>query len=224
MKIFIPFILAVFCFGLSAQAKMESTRKPSNKITSEAGLNIPAWGVAVDAVYDKRLDNLVPGYKILNVVLSNRSATTIYLDPSKDKWVIVDSLGHKHTGINLLREENEKLWDKLPDGLKQQLEYPQAVRVGNTTKIDLFFPLKTELASFREINWASAHFKKEFNISTAMEKDQDLGTKEEPLPKQTPSEVQSLEKYEGKKAYPQDQADPPRQFNPQDDDVTIPMD
>ena len=221
MKILIPLVLFFLIPGLEAQASATQARKPSKKITSEVGLNIPAWGVAVDAVYDKRLDNLIPGYKIMNVVLSNRGATTIYLDSSRDKWVIVDSLNHKHTAINYLRQENEKLWNRLPDGLKAQLEYPQAVRVGNSTKIDLFFPVHTELANFRGINWTSSHFKKEFTILTDMEKGSDTNPNEEPLPKQTPSQVQSLEKYEDKKADPANT--PPKQFDPQDD-VTIPMD
>ncbi|MDO8519243.1 MAG: hypothetical protein Q7T11_03665 [Deltaproteobacteria bacterium] len=203
-----------------ALAKVDTVKKAPKKITSEAGLNIPAWGVAVDAVYDKRLDTLLPGYKILNVVLSNRGIDTIYLDPSKDKWVIIDSVGRKHHAINHLRKEDEKLWDSLPDGLRQKLEYPQAVKVGNSAKIDLFFSSKTELAGFREIEWDSVHFKKEFNILTASENNLEAGPKEEPLPKEAKSQNQALEKYEGRQDPPPSTPSetPPREI------VTIPMD
>ena len=119
-------------------SKTGSTAK-TKKVRSEAGLNIPSWGVAIDAVYDKRLDHLIPGYKIINVVLTNRSPGTIYLDPGKDAWIIRDNVGKNHRAINHLRFASEKLWLALPVGLKDQLEYPHAVRTGNSTKIALFF-------------------------------------------------------------------------------------
>lgn len=209
MKYLPGLLLFLFLFDVSALAAPYSKNRPSKetsansggttgskKIRSEAGLNIPAWGVAIDAVYDKRLDNLVPGYKLVNVVLTNRSPSTIYLDPTKDVWIIRDSLGKNHRGINHLRFTNEKMWLSLPVGLKDQLEYPHAVRTGNSTKIDLFFPIETELAGFREVSWKSDHFKQVFDVYTALEKNLDWDSKSEKIP-DTPAVRQSIEKYEG---------------------------
>lgn len=195
------FFTLVSCASVSSGARTGSSSKnasvpKSNKVRSEAGLNIPAWGVAIDAVYDKRLDNLIPGYKMMNVVLTNRSPSTIYLDPRRDKWIIRDSVGKSHSAINHLRFTDEKIWLALPVGLKDQLEYPHAVRTGNSTKIDLFFPAGTELAGFREISWRSDHFKQVFDVYTAMEKNLDWDPKSEKTPTETPAVRQSIEKYD----------------------------
>lgn len=198
----LPLCLAVFVCSFSAQArntKHSKRQSKSKKVRSEAGLNIPKWGVAIDAVYDSRLDSLIPGYKILNVVLTNRGAQTIYLDPQKDKWRIRDNVGKERTAINHLRLADEKLWAALPDGLKKKIDYPQAVRTGHSTQLDLFFPSSTELFNFREISWKSAFFKKEFNVFTTMENKVNLGPNHTPIPKTSPSRVFSDQKYEGQK-------------------------
>lgn len=170
--------------------------RKSRKIVTEAGLNIPAWGVAIDAAYDSRLDNLIPGYKILNVILTNRGASTIYLDPRKDRWGIQDHVNNSHQGINHLRLHNEKVWFNLPDGLRAKLEYPTGVRAGNSTKIDLFFPTSVELGHFRGVTWNSSHFKKEFSVYTTGDKTDGGDDRNEPIPK-TRSTEQAAQKYEG---------------------------
>ncbi|MBI2340268.1 MAG: hypothetical protein HYU99_07890 [Deltaproteobacteria bacterium] len=214
-----PFLLALLvsftlasCASVSSGAKTGSPQKTvsatkSKKVRSEAGLNIPSWGVAIDAVYDKRLDNLVPGYKIINVVLSNRGPVTISLDPTKDVWFIRDSVGKSHRAVNHLRFASEKLWLSLPVGLKDKLEYPHAVRTGNSTKIDLFFPENAELSGFREISWKSDHFRQTFDIYTAMEKNLDWDSKSEKIP-DTPAYRQSIEKYEGELRKEDNQQEP----------------
>lgn len=208
-----------------SQAKVEQKQKEKKRVTSEAGLNIPSWGIAIDAVYDSRLDNLVPGYKILNVVLSNRGPSSIYLDSDKDKWFIHDNLGKKKRGINHLRSVNEPLWASLPTGLREKLEYPHAVRVGHSTKIDLFFEAKIDLSHFREISWDSTHFKKEFNIFSTMEKNLELEENEQPIPKDRESYRQSMEKYEGTPTEPPpEQENWPSQEKLPREPVTIPMD
>lgn len=190
------------------------SKKSPKQITSEAGLNIPQWGVAIDAVYDNRLDSLIPGYKILNVILSNRGASSIFLDPRKDKWFIVDNIGKTYNAITHLRLVNEKLWSSLPRGLREKIEYPQTLRVGNSAKIDLFFPTGISLQNFREIGWMSSHFKKEFNIISAVEKNLE-DDHNEPLPN-TPTYKQSKQKY--------DQLDPLLQKDRPDVDYKIKAD
>ncbi len=202
LKIPALLFLSLFLFSTICMAGVNRARyskgKKSKKIVTEAGLNIPEWGVAIDAVYDNRLDNLVPGYKILNVILTNRGATTIYLDPKKDRWSILDNINNSQQGINHLRLHNEKLWFSLPAGLRSKLEYPTAVRVGNSTKIDLMYPLSVELAHFREVMWNSDHFKKEFSVHTTGDKTMGSDDRNEPIPK-TKSDTQSAMKYDGDK-------------------------
>lgn len=181
------FLFLTGCFGTGG----------SRVIKSEAGLNIPEWGVAIDAIYDKRLDNLIPGYKLVNVVITNRGKFgTIYLDPRKDKWTIVDNVGKSHRAINHLRFVDEQLWVKLPQELKSRLDYPRGVRGGNTTKIDLFFPASVDITNFRELAWRSTHFKKLFLVQTPIESNLKLSEKEKQIPPHTHSYRQSLKKYE----------------------------
>lgn len=187
------FSLIIPLFFLTHCGLLASTRNEA--VQSELGLNIPKWGIAVDAMYDPRLDGLVPGYKILNVVLSNRTQKSIYLDLKKDRWVMRDNIGKPSKAINHLRVINPKLWGTLPEGLKDKLEYPQLVRVGNSARIDLFFPNTVELKNFRMISWKSTHFKQEFQIINTIEKKLEVTPAEmsqEPL---TSSEEQAQEKY-----------------------------
>jgi len=110
---------------------------------------------------------------------------------------------------------NEKLWLSLPPGLREKLEYPQTVHVGNSTKIDLFFPASVDLGNFREIGWESSHFKREFNVVTSGEKNDDK--RNEPLPS-SPTYKQSIQKYDNfdpllKKAYENNDSPPEIDLN-----------
>lgn len=182
--------------ALPSKQSKNSGAKKTKQVESEAGLNIPAWSVAIDALYDPQLDDLIPGYKILNVVVTNRGTDVIYFDTGKDRWQVHEATGRGHKGINHLRLVDENLWNSLPVGLKNELEYPQMVRGGHTSKIDLLFRSSVELANFRDLVWNSVHFKKEFLIKMPLEKNLEWEPKEEPLPK-TKADQQAIEKYEG---------------------------
>lgn len=191
------YLISLLTLTLLLSGCFTSSVGRSKRIQGEVGLNIPEWGVAIDAIYDKQLDDLIPGYKLLNVVLTNRSQEgTIYLDPKKDKWVIRDNVGKVHRAINHLRFINNDLWTRLPVELKNRLEYPNGVRSGKTTKIDLFFPVSVELNNYRELTWRSSHFKKKFVIINTVEKNLDIIKEESIPPRNTQSYRQSLEKYE----------------------------
>lgn len=195
---------------------------------SEAGLKIPEVGLAIDAHYEPQLDNLIPGYRILNIVLSNSSGQTLYLDPQKDEWIIVDLSGKKHKAINHLMFKDKETWQNLPLGLQKKLEYPQAVRSGNVTKIDVFFPIDVEINNFKEFFWESPAYDKKFNLIMVREKNLDI-FKEDPLLKGKPSFEQSQIKYEGPPIEVEDDEkhervnEPPKQFDPTLDDFTIEM-
>ncbi len=172
LKIFSPFfsllIIAPALALATAPLQQKNQSTPNNKIVeSEAGLNIPEIGIAIDSVYEKRLDNLIPGFKLLLVVVSNKTSKPIYFDPKKDQWGIRDHLNQLHRGFNHPRSMSKKTWDKLPPGLKQELEYPQIIHDGNTAKIDLLFPISVELENFRTLVWKSVYFKKEFRLQSA---------------------------------------------------------
>lgn len=174
LKIFSPLlslIIIVPTWVLAANPLAQKNHSaPSNKIVeSETGLNIPEIGIAIDSVYEKKLDNLIPGYKLLLVVVSNKTSKPIYFDPKKDQWGIRDHLNHAHRGFNHPRSMSQKIWDKLPAGLKQELEYPQIVHDGNTAKIDILFKTSVELENFRTLVWKSTFFKKEFRLQSATE-------------------------------------------------------
>lgn len=172
--------------GKEFSATKGKKTKKEGVVTSEAGLNIPEWGIAIDAIYDSRLTNLVPGYQILNIVLTNRGAGTINLDVRGDKWMITDRSGRKYSAQNHVKNFDEKLWSDLPSELQQKLDYPNAVRGNKSITIDVFFPKTVDLNNFHEITWKSSHFNREFNVFTNYENDLNIGeSKEFDIPKAT---------------------------------------
>jgi len=173
--------------------------KKTNVIRSEAGLNIPEWGVAIDATFNPELDKIIPGYHIVNIVLTNRRGKAIMLSTAEDKWIFVDSMGKKHTAYNHIKQFNKALWPKLPLRLQKLLDYPHLVNPGKSTTIDVFLPDNVDLFNFREIIWKSAHFRKEFSIFTNYEKNLSINSNEKEFttPKTnhiTEEEILNLEK------------------------------
>lgn len=198
MKIFFSFLIIGLCLfpAVSPAASGKDGRnekfKSRNKInksetTIEAGLKLPQWSIAIDASYDARLDNLIPGYRIVHVVLSNSREDTILLDPSKDRWLITDSTGRRHTAINHVKKIDRKLWEEMKPELKKKLDYPTSVGPHYLTTIDLFFSDSVDLFQFREISWHSSHFNKTFDIYTAYEKELSIDPDDKQQPLSQPS-------------------------------------
>lgn len=167
----------VLSFSFDADAKRRSRKSESKGkanevkvIQSEAGLKIPEWGIAIDAHYLPALDELIPGYRVVNILLQNNGSKPIELNPRKDKWVITDNIGKKHKAYNHIRFFHRRLWEKMSDKAKAKLDYPHLVPPGKSVAIDVFFKDEVELANFREISWDSYHFDKEFTILTPYEK------------------------------------------------------
>lgn len=179
MKTFIGLCLLIFFIPFAIHAKVadrhnnktvKSKVSKEAMIRSETGLNIPEWGIAIDALYDPRLDDLIPGYHIVNLVLTNRRAEPILLNVKLDRWIIMDSAGKKHKAYNHVEEFSKELWSKLPDKLRSLIEYPNVVNTGKAISIDVFIPKNVDLFNFREVIWKSSHLNKEFNIYTKYEK------------------------------------------------------
>jgi hypothetical protein len=203
IQAFLTFTAAILCLTAPAHAKVKQRDASEKKTTAEAirteaGLNIPEWGIAIDASYDPRLTDLIPGYHIVNIVLTNRRPSPLLLDPTQDRWIIVDSLGKKHTAKNHVKLFDKDLWAKLPEPLKQRLDYPHAIKSGNFTTLDVFIPKSIDLFNFREVQWKSANLNKEFSIYTNYEKSLSLGgdnKNEKPLPQSPHTQTFTAEDY-----------------------------
>lgn len=166
----VVFIGAICIFPQWALSKSQKKSKSPQSIQSEAGLKIPEYGIAIDAYYLPALDQLIPGYRILNVLVQNNRPEPIDLDVAKDKWQIVDHMGQKHKAFNHIKFFEKNLWEKMSDKAKSKLNYPNLVPSGKMVAIDVFFPNSVELNNFQEIRWDSAFFDKEFNVFTAYER------------------------------------------------------
>ncbi len=162
-SLFILFFLILF----TSACWSRGPSKPKNP-TSQARVNLPNWGVTIDANYDAQLDGLVPGYKIVTIALTNHSVDVIKLDAIQDQWVIEDAWGKKQRGIAALRIKDPKTWTELPPRVRDLIEYPAGVQMGYTQTFDLFFPEHIELENFRTISFYSANLKQNFDaISSA---------------------------------------------------------
>ncbi len=153
--------------------------------TSTQRLNVPNWGITIDATYDQKLDEVVPGYKILTVAITNRSVDMIKLDPNNDQWTIEDAWGRKQKAIVSMRIKDPRVWDILPPKVKDLVEYPAGVQMGYSQTFDLFFPQNIELQGFRSIAFYSAVMKQNFDAvaSSSLERAVPAGAdNDEPVP------------------------------------------
>lgn len=156
-----PFILALFLISCNPGSKKE--------VGTSQRVEVQKHGVILDAKYDPRLDNLIPGYKILHVALTNRGIGVLRLNPLKDRWFIVDAFGQKKRAITSLRIKDPGTFGRLPGKLQQMIEYPVGVSVGYTDTIDLFFPASQELNAFRSISYYNASHKRTYDVMSNMD-------------------------------------------------------
>jgi hypothetical protein len=121
-------------------------------------------GIILDANYDPRLNNFIPGYKILTVAVTNNSTDVLRLNPLKDRWEVVDAYGKRHKAINSLRIKDPRTFSKLPGRVQELVDYPVGIAVGYAETVDLFFPLQVELNSFRTISYYSEDRQQQYDI------------------------------------------------------------
>ena len=154
-------ILIVFCILLSATNGYAKKKK----VDVRGGAMVPRMGIMIDASYDSRLDNLVPGYKVVNVAIVNQSLNVVPLNPTKDKWwvKIAGLSGLKKVVFNL-REQKPKLWAELPQRARGLVAYPLMLPVGARQVIDIFVPEKYDLANLTEINIFFKSFGTQINV------------------------------------------------------------
>jgi hypothetical protein len=159
---------------MSEPIETPKKKKKSDKIKSEIGLNIPEWGIAIDAAYDPRLTDLVTDHHIVNIVITNRRDQDLVLDPKRDKWVFVDEKGRQHLASNQVEAFDRKLWAEFPVKLKNLLAYPAVVPSRKSTNIDVFVDKTVNLKNFKQVIWKSASLGQEFNIYTSYQPDLNL--------------------------------------------------
>lgn len=155
----------LMCSACSRQPASTKAAQAAEVIRIPSGTTVPVMGLSIDVSYDPRLDNLVPGYKILTVAINNTSLEYVQLDPFNDQWLVVDRSGRKHKAILNLREKAPNVWAKLPPKLRRLLEYPLMVSIGEDAPIDLIFPDSAPLGEFREVIFKFSTKGKEIHIS-----------------------------------------------------------
>lgn len=139
-------VIVLVAFASELHAKRQAIRV-------NGGTAITSAGIAIDGSYDARLDSLVPGYKVVSVILANQSFNIIYLDPEKDKWFVkLAGRASAIPAVNNLRQQDPKAWAQLPDGAKDIIGYPLALPIGAREVFDIFVPAKYDLENFNELH------------------------------------------------------------------------
>ncbi len=176
------FILGLLALGFVASFNlgcgMGSDKPP--KDSTQARLNVPNWGIVIDANYDKKLDSVVPGYKILTVAVTNRYIEVIRLDPIHDRWMVEDAWGRKQRAVVSLRISDPAAWGRIPQRIQDLMEYPAGVQMNYSQTFDLFFPDSVSLDRFRGISFYSAALKQEFNAVSSAQLERAVPANEQP--------------------------------------------
>ena len=145
------FVLALALSLLSFFAS-DLDAKKEKAIKGFGSVAIPPYGLSLDASYDPRLDTLVPGYKVIQVIMENSSFNIIGLDPKKDEWsIMIAGTKRPVPVINNMRSQEPKLWSELPERVRNLIGYPLVLPIGGKEIINIFVPAKYDVASFNEV-------------------------------------------------------------------------
>lgn len=155
-------IVLMILFCLPVHAKKEKPKV----FRVPAGANVPSLGLAMDASYDPKTDNIVPGYKILSVAITNNSINVLQLNADNDEWQVEDIKKHKHNSINSLKDKDPGTYIQLPQKLRKLIDYPSMVQVGETKVIDLLFKDNVNLDAFRMVKYTSTSSRSSIEVTT----------------------------------------------------------
>ena len=158
-------IILVTLFSACVAVDSSVPRKKS-KVAGQAGQMIPEFGLTFGARYNPELDQLVPGYKIITVAMTNNSVNQLTMDPAKDRWWIRLLHGRKVKAIGNLRLKDPKKWFQLPEKKRQLMEPPLYIPIGYTQTFDLFVSDKINLGHFRSIAYTNTASRVTFEIET----------------------------------------------------------
>ena len=131
----------------------------------QGGTNIEGYGFALDASYDPRLDQLIPGYRIVNVALINNSFNILFLNPEKDRWSIRAGKGRRHDAIIDLRRADPEVWATLPERVQKLMAYPLAVPIGARLVLDLIVHGEAPLEQLTEVSGTIDSLRQTFVVS-----------------------------------------------------------
>lgn len=162
MKNFAHRLLQALCLTLLCACF--SARESGNPKNSGNRVELHGQGIIIDAKYNADLDNLVPGYKMITVGLTNNGVDMLQLNPLRDRWEIVDGSGRKIKAYNSLRIKDPDTYSRLPQKMKEMIEYPVAIPMGYSETLDLFFPNQYDLTGFRSISFYSAERKQDYDM------------------------------------------------------------
>jgi len=145
-------VLIVVALVVSAGcAGARSNKKRTLRVPG--GTNIAPVGLVIDASYDTRFDDFVPGYKVINVAVINQSFDIVYLNPERDVWKIKFADGGKAVrAIHDMRTYDPQTWSAMPQKAKSIMSYPLFIPVGARQVIDLFVPDTVDAAQFTELD------------------------------------------------------------------------
>lgn len=136
-----------------AKSSSSDTEKPD--VIVPGGTVNPMVGLGFDVFYDPQVDGVVPGYKVLQVGISNRSFNVIQFDDIHDRWRLTDRRGSPHDAVLNLRNKDPNVWAKLPVKLKKIIQYPLLLQAGGTVTLNLLFKDSTNLSEFKSVRFES---------------------------------------------------------------------
>ncbi len=146
----------------------QANAKRKNRVKAMGGATISPFGFIMDASYDPRLDKLVPGYKVINVIMINESFNIIQLDVTKDKWwVRLAGSKKKIPAVNALRTQKPGVWSALPEKVKSLMGYPLIIPIGGKMVFDIIVPESHDLSMFNGLSvyFRSLHTQIELTVS-----------------------------------------------------------
>lgn len=148
-------IILLLILMLTACVPQSGKRSASDSMYQDvvmaSGTAAPALSLGFEVAYDSQTDNIVPGYKIITVAITNGSLEYLQTDEMVDQWWVVDRSKARHKAVLNLRDKNPDVWAKLPPRLRKYIQYPLMVRIGESATIDLLFPDNINLNEFREV-------------------------------------------------------------------------
>ncbi|MBT3181072.1 MAG: hypothetical protein HN337_01030 [Deltaproteobacteria bacterium] len=151
------FLLLLFVPGADAKKK--------RIMQVMGGATVGTMGFIIDASYDPRLDKLVPGYKVINVIIINESFNIIHMDVSRDKWSIKIADKKKTIpAIHSLRSQKPGVWSDLPAKVRNVIGYPLIIPIGGRIVFDLFVPEGYDVSKFNELRAFFRSYNTRFDI------------------------------------------------------------
>lgn len=163
MKIILLLLLMLpACMPQSGNSSASNSKYPEMYVPS--GTAAPALSIGFEVGYDPQTDNVIPGYKIITVAITNSSLEYLQTDQMVDQWWVTDRGKSRHKAVLNMREKNPDIWAKLPQRLRKYIQYPLMIRIGETATIDLLFPDNVNLNEFREVAFKSSGLQKTIHI------------------------------------------------------------